>query len=59
MHWVAVRVAGQREDIGKRALAAALVADDGDHVGAQRQLAAQTTCPPCRRQRSCGCEAGR
>src|SRR5690606_8894426 len=27
-----------REDIGKRALAAALVADDGHHIGVERQF---------------------
>ena len=36
---VAVRVAGKREHVGERALAGALVADDGSHVEVNRDLA--------------------
>ena len=38
---VAMRVAGERQHVGKRALAAALVADDGNHVEIERQLAVE------------------
>lgn len=41
MHRVAVRVAGEREDVSKRAFAAALVTDDGDHVRVERQFAVE------------------